>query len=108
MVSHPLKVHCNKVACEPVESPDALTLVFFLRKKETPKDKRVVLFAEPLKSLEKEGNTHTQEKARKIRKLKEQGTKRRIGGPGSESKFTIAQLKCALISNHCMVKSLVP
>ena len=45
-----------------------------------PKKARVSLFAEPLKSLEKEGKT--QEKARKIGKRKKQGNRKKQGLEG--------------------------
>ena len=53
------------------------TLLFWKKQGFFPKKARVFLFAEPLKSLEKEGKT--QEKARKIGKTQE---KARIGGSG--------------------------
>ena len=65
--------------------PDPPTLAFFGGKKarETPKEARVFLVAEPLKSLKKEGKTH--KKARKIGKQKKKARKTkkaRIGGSG--------------------------
>ena len=51
--------------------PDPPTLAFLETARVFPKKARAVLFAEPLKSLEKEGKT--QKKARKIGKRKKQG-----------------------------------
>ena len=55
-------------------------LLFWKKQEFFPKNARVSLFAEPLKSLEKEGKT--QEKARKIGKQKEQGDRKKQGLEG--------------------------
>ena len=61
------------------------TLLFWKKQGFFPKKARVFLFAEPLKSLEKEGKT--KEKARKIGKQKKQGNRKKQGleGQGQES-----------------------
>ena len=63
------------------------TLLFWKKQGFFPKKARVFLFAEPLKSLEKEGKT--QEKARKIGKRKKQGNQKKQGleGQGRPIKF---------------------
>ena len=63
--------------------PDPQTLAFFFFKKKEGKSRkktRVFLFAEPLKSLEKEGKTH--KKARKIGKQKKQVNRKKQGLEG--------------------------
>ena len=50
-------------------------LLFWQKQGFSPKKARVFLFAEPLKSLEKEGKTH--KKARKIGKQKKQGNRKK-------------------------------
>ena len=58
------------------------SLLFWKKQGFFPKNARVFLFAEPLKSLEKRGKTH--KKAREIGKQKKAGIskKARIGGSG--------------------------
>ena len=60
--------------------PDPPTLAFF----EKSKEKKVLLFAEPVKSLEKDGKTYQKRKNRENRKTKEtrKAKKTRIGGSG--------------------------
>ena len=58
-----------------------LTLAFLKKARETPKKKRVFLFAEPLKSLEKKENAQKSKGNRKTKKAR-QSKKARIGGSG--------------------------
>ena len=68
----------------PCPHPDPPNLAFFEKARVFfPKKARVFLFAEPLKSLEKEGKT--QEKARKIGKQKKQGNRKKQGLEGQGS-----------------------
>ena len=61
-------------------SPWPFNPCFLEKSKGTPKKARVFLFAEPLKSLEKEGKTY--QKAREIGKRKKQGNRREQGFEG--------------------------
>ena len=65
------------------------TLLFWKKQGFSPKKARVFLFAEPLKSLEKEGKT--QEKAREIGKRKKQGNRKKQGleDQGNEPLFNL-------------------
>ena len=58
-------------------------LIFWKKARETPKKARVLLFAEPLKSLETKGKRP--KKARKIGKRKKQGNRKKQGLEGQGS-----------------------
>ena len=66
--------------------PDPPTIAFLEKARETPKKTRVFLFAEPLKSLEKEVITHKKEG--KIGKRKKQGIRKKQGLEGQGTEMT--------------------
>ena len=72
--------------------PDPPTLAFLEKARAFPKNARVSLLAETLKSLEKEGKT--QEKARKIGKRKKQGNRKRQGLEGQGLFFLKCRFGC--------------
>ena len=81
-IAESLQKSCGKFAeiCKNTFSLTLQTLLFWKKQGSFPKKARVFLFAEPLKSLEKEGKT--QEKASKIGKRKKQGNRKKQGLEG--------------------------